>query len=706
MPNRLQHETSPYLLQHAHNPVDWYPWGEEAFAAAKEQDRPILLSIGYSACHWCHVMAHESFEDREIAAFMNENFVNVKVDREERPDVDDIYMQATLLFNRGNGGWPMTVFLTPGGHPFHAGTYYPREPRYGMPGFRQVMEAVLETYRRKRSHVERTARSVAADLSRNVFESLAVEPDMLTPALLDTAAQNMLRQTDPVNGGLTRGRPKFPNPVNLEYLLRYHAATRNDQALQVVLFSLRKMAQGGIYDQLGGGFHRYSVDEKWLVPHFEKMLYDNAQLARVYLHAWQVSGEPLFREVVEDTLDYIKREMTAPDGGFYSTQDADSEGEEGHFFVWSEAELRHALDGVVSNVKAALDYWGATPEGNFEGKNILYVADMMERVSVRNGLSIDQMRDDIAAAKTVLFTLRKNRVTPGRDDKILAAWNGMMLATFAEAARVLGHDEYRRVAVENAQFLMREMTNGDGRLYRSHKNGVSKINGYLEDYAHVIDGLIELYQATFEARWFVEAQRLADVVMKHFRADDGTFFDTSDDHEELIIRPRNVQDNATPSGNSMMAFDLMRLAAFTAETRYEDAALSVYRSLGTAPGEYPMSFGMMLIGLDLHLRRPVEIAIIGDPADQRTRAMLDVVRGKYRPTAIVAHAPKDPDSNTVPALLRTRTLRDGAPAVYVCENFVCAAPVTTAEALAALLDRPPQVEVPNGNDGGEDFSDR
>lgn len=687
MPNRLQHETSPYLLQHADNPVDWYPWGPEALQAAAEQDKPILLSIGYSACHWCHVMAHESFEDPKTAEFMNEHFINIKVDREERPDIDDIYMQATLVFNHGQGGWPMTVFLTPDGRPFHAGTYYPPKPRYGMPSFRQVMEAVVETYRKKRADVENTAKNLAADLSRNMFEAMAAEPDLLSETLLDMAAENLLRRVDPVHGGLSRGRPKFPNPVNLEYLLRYHSATSNDQALQVVLFTLRKMAQGGMYDQLGGGFHRYSVDERWLVPHFEKMLYDNALLARVYLHAWQLSGDPLLREVVEDILDYVMREMTASGGGFYSTQDADSEGEEGKFFVWSEPEIRAALDGVVSNVDAVLTYWGVTPEGNFEGKNILHVADMMERVAVRNGLPVEQMHDDVSAAKTVLFTLRKERPAPHRDEKMIAAWNGMMLAAFAEAARVLGRDEYREAAIANATFLLHEMSAGDNRLWRTHRDGVSKIDGYLEDYANVIDGLLELYQTTFDARWFVAAQGFAETALEHFRADDGGFYDTSDDHEELFIRPRNMQDNATPSGSAMIAYDLLRLTAYTGETRYEDAALSVYRSLGSALGEYPMAFGEMLIGLDLWLRRPVEIALIGDPADERMRAMLDVVRSAFRPRAVVALSPKDADSKATPALLRTRTLRDGGPAAYVCENFVCTAPVTTAEALAALLDR-------------------
>ena len=687
MPNRLQHETSPYLLQHADNPVDWYPWGPEALQAAAEQDKPILLSIGYSACHWCHVMAHESFEDPKTAEFMNEHFINIKVDREERPDIDDIYMQATLVFNHGQGGWPMTVFLTPDGRPFHAGTYYPPKPRYGMPSFRQVMEAVVETYRKKRAEVENTAKNLAADLSRNMFEAMAAEPDLLSETLLDMAAENLLRRVDPVHGGLSRGRPKFPNPVNLEYLLRYHSATSNDQALQVVLFTLRKMAQGGMYDQLGGGFHRYSVDERWLVPHFEKMLYDNALLARVYLHAWQLSGDPLLREVVEDILDYVMREMTASGGGFYSTQDADSEGEEGKFFVWSEPEIRAALDGVVSNVDAVLAYWGVTSEGNFEGKNILHVADMMERVAVRNGLPVEQMHDDVSAARTVLFTLRKERPAPHRDEKMIAAWNGMMLAAFAEAARVLGRDEYREAAIANATFLLHEMSAGDNRLWRTYRDGVSKIDGYLEDYANVIDGLLELYQTTFDTRWFVAAQGFAETALEHFRADDGGFYDTSDDHEELFIRPRNMQDNATPSGSAMIAYDLLRLTAYTGETRYEDAALSVYRSLGSALGEYPMAFGEMLIGLDLWLRRPVEIALIGDPADERMRAMLDVVRSAFRPRAVVALSPKDADSKATPALLRTRTLRDGGPAAYVCENFVCTAPVTTAEALAALLDR-------------------
>ncbi len=688
MPNRLQHETSPYLLQHANNPVDWYPWGEEAFAAAREQDKPVLLSVGYSACHWCHVMEHESFENPDTAAFMNEHFINIKVDREERPDVDDIYMQATLIFNQGNGGWPMTVFLTPEGHPFHAGTYFPPEPRYGMPSFQQVLETVLDTYRNKRREVERTARAMTSDLNRNMFAHLAAESDFITADLLYTAAQSLLRRADPQHGGVTRGQPKFPHPVNLEYLLRYHVATGDDQALQVVIFALRKMAEGGIYDQLGGGFHRYSVDERWLVPHFEKMLYDNAQLARVYLHAYQVTGAEFLREIVEDTLDYVLREMTSPDGGFFSTQDADSEGEEGQFFVWEAGILREVLDGAV-NVNAVLEYWGVTDGGNFEGRNILHVADMIERVAVRNGMSREALQADISTARTLLFTLRKDRIAPDCDDKILTAWNGMMLATFAEAGRVLNHDDYRRAAIRNAQFLLDALVDQRGRFYRTHTNGVSKLNGYLEDYAHVIEGLLELYMTTFDPRWYREAERLAEIVLTHFHADkEGGFYDTSDDHDDLIVRPRNVQDNATPSGNGLMAYNLLRLTGFSAETRFEEAALGVFRAVGGALTEYPMAFGMMLIGVDFYVRRPQEIAIVGELADERTQAMLSAVRSGYRPWTLVAHAHVDADAKVIPALLRTRTHRNGKPATYVCENFVCKQPVTTADALRVQLKRP------------------
>ncbi len=688
MPNRLQHESSPYLRQHADQPVDWYPWGEEAFAAAHEQDKPILLSVGYAACHWCHVMARESFSDPQIAAFLNEHFVCIKVDREERPDVDDIYMQATLILSRSGGGWPMTVFLTPEGHPFHAGTYFPPVPRYGMPGFRQVLEMVVDAFQNRRDEVEQAARALSADLGQSLFLPPAPTPNLLNADLLDAAAQTLLTAADPVHGGLTRGRPKFPSPVNLEYLLRYHEATAEPQTLEVARLTLRKMAEGGLYDQIGGGFHRYSVDEKWLVPHFEKMLYDNAQLARVYLHAWQLTNEPLFRRVVEDTLDYLLREMAAPEGGFYSTQDADANGVEGGFYTWEERELRAALDGVVQKPDAVLAYWGVSLAGHVDGRNVLHVADMLERVAVRHGLSVEQMHQDIAAAQTVLFTLRKARAPLARDEKVLAVWNGMALAAFAEAARALAADDYRQAAERCAQFLLREMQDEEGRLWHTWQDGAPKIAGYLADYAHVIDGLLELYQTTFEPRWYTEAERLADRVLAEFAAEDGGFYDTTEQHGNLIVRPRNLHDSATPSANALMAYDLLRLTAFSAETRFEEAALALYQQVSGALIEFAASLGMVLIGVDWLVRRPQEIAIIGPLEDERTQALLDTVRKSWRPRAVVAHSADEADAHAVPALVRARAPVEGAPTAYVCKNFVCAAPVTEPEALAALLDAP------------------
>ncbi len=689
MPNRLQHESSPYLLQHAHQPVDWYPWGEEAFAAARAQDKPILLSVGYAACHWCHVMARESFSDPQIAEFLNAHFICIKVDREERPDVDDIYMQATLILNRGGGGWPMTVFLTPQGHPFHAGTYFPPVPRYGMPSFRQVLEMVVDAFQNRREEVEQAARSLSADLGRSLFLPPNPTPQLLRPELLEAAAQTLLAAADRVHGGLTRGRPKFPNPVNLEYLLRYYEATADLQALEVVQLTLRKMAEGGLYDQLGGGFHRYSVDEKWLVPHFEKMLYDNAQLARVYLHAWQLTDEPLFRRVAEDTLDYLLREMAAPEGGFYSTQDAEAAGVEGGFYTWEESELRAALEGVVQKPDAVLAYWGVSLAGHVDGRNVLHVADMLERVAVRHGVDVEQMRQDIAAAQTVLFTLRKARTPPARDEKVLAAWNGMALAALAEAARALPSEDYRRAAERCAQFLLQEMQDAEGRLWHTWKDGTPKISGYLADYAHVIDGLLELYQTTFEPRWYAEAERLADVVLAEFAAEEGGFYDTNARHGALIVRLRNLHDSATPSANAMMAYNLLRLTAFSAETRFEEAALALYREVSGALVDFAASLGMMLIGVDWFVRRPLEIALVGPLEDERTQALLAVVRQAWRPRAVVAHSAAEADADAVPALLRARGLVEGAPTAYVCENFVCAAPTTDAEALAALLAAPP-----------------
>jgi uncharacterized protein len=678
--NHLANETSPYLLQHADNPVDWYPWGAEALARAQAEDRPILLSIGYSACHWCHVMAHESFEDDTTAAFMNDHFVNIKVDREERPDIDDIYMQATLVFTQGHGGWPMTVFLTPEGKPFHAGTYFPKEDRYGMPSFRRVMSAVLEAYRTRRPQIEEGAAQVADSLRRDALALGGTDAE-LTKDLLHKAYRGMILDFDPINGGLHRGAPKFPASMSLEFILRQHIHEKREKAEEVLTFTLRKMAQGGMYDQIGGGFARYSVDAEWLVPHFEKMLYDNAQLSRIYLRAWQTVRDPYFRQIAEEIYDYILREMTTPEGGFYSATDADSEGEEGKFFVWSLQEIRETLPSELAD--AAIAYWNVTNKGNFEGHNILHVPREDGEVAAELGITIDALRQRIDDAKHRLYAARTHRVHPGLDDKILTAWNGLMLASLAEAARVLNRDDYHTAAVKNADFLLSQLVAPDGRLYRTHKNGVSKLNGYLEDYANLIDGLLEVYQLTFDARYFREAQRLADHVLEHFAAPDGGFYDTSDDHEALIARPRNLQDNATPSGNSRIARGLLLLSAYTGEDKYGEAARGGLRKLVNAVQQYPSAFGEALNALDLLIYGVQEVALVGER--EQARPLFDVVEETFRPTLIRAYTPNDVEDGQTPPLLDYRMKVDGRAAAYVCEHFVCKRPVTDADALRGLL---------------------
>lgn len=685
--NRLQYETSPYLLQHADNPVDWYPWGEEAFERAQREDKPVLLSVGYSACHWCHVMAHESFEHSPSAALMNEHFVNVKVDREERPDVDDIYMQAVLAFTRGHGGWPMTVFLFPDGRPFFGGTYFPLEPRYGMPSFRQVLLAVHDAYVNRRDELETQASELTRALQRDVLR-IEGQDDALNEALLSTAAQRLLQEFDEMNGGFGT-QPKFPNPMNLEYLLRHYQRSGDESALAAVTFTLRKMAQGGIYDQLGGGFHRYSVDAIWLVPHFEKMLYDNAQLSRLYLHAYQITGDAYFRDIAEEIYDYILREMTAPEGGFYSTTDADSEGEEGKFFVWTIDEVREVLQSLADEMpdaaEFAAEYWGMTPEGNFEGANILHLPNDPALVAQRLGLSSAALQERIAAIRDRLYAARTQRIAPGLDDKILTAWNGMMLASLAEAARVLDRSDYLQAAERAGEFLLAQMLRPEDRLWRTYKDGQARINAVLEDYANVIDALLELYQSTFIEKWFVAARGLADAALRHFRAEDGGFFDTSDDHEALIVRPRSLQDNATPSGNSMLAKQLLRLSAYTGDARYDEAARGALRPLISAMQQYPQAFGEALNTVDMLVNGLQEVAVVGNPTQVETRAILQELRKPFRPNIVTALARTDSPADAVVPLLSQRSMRDGQPTVYVCRNFACAFPVHSAEETARLL---------------------
>ena len=665
MSNHLVNETSPYLLQHAGNPVDWYPWGEAALQRARAEDKPIFLSIGYSACHWCHVMAHESFEDERVAAVLNAHFVSVKVDREERPDLDRIYMSAVQALT-GRGGWPMSVFLTPDGQPFYGGTYFPPTPRYGMPSFTQVLLSVAEAWRNRRQELVEGGQQVANLIERQMAVSGERETSNVERETLAAAFENLDQNFDEVHGGWGTA-PKFPQPMVLEFLLRYHHTTDDPRALQMVSRTLEAMARGGMYDQIGGGFHRYSVDDHWLVPHFEKMLYDNAQLARVYLHAWQVTSDQFYRTIAEEILDYVVREMTDSSmGGFYSTQDADSEGEEGKFFLWEADEIRAVLGDEADRFTAA---YGVTDRGNFEGRNILEFVG-----------SLDQ-RSALAEARRKLFGVRKERVHPGRDEKVLTSWNGLMLAAFAEGARVLGREDYQQVAERNAEFLLSELRTTEGRLYHTWKSGEAKVNGYLEDYTHLIEGLLELYQTSFSPRWYTAARELAETMIEHFSASDGTFFDTSDDHETLIVRPRELQDNAVPSGNGMAALVLLRLAGLAAEPRYGELARAALGRMQPLLARHPLGFGQWLIALDYALAHPREIAILGEVGASDTGAMLSACADGNRPHQLLAAGV----SGDVP-LLRDREQIEERATAYVCVDFTCRPPTTDPTALREMLE--------------------
>ena len=672
MTNRLANETSPYLRQHADNPVDWYPWGEEALRDARQQDKPILLSIGYAACHWCHVMAHESFEDPETAELMNRHFINIKVDREERPDLDSIYMSAVVALT-GQGGWPMTVALTSDGRPFFGGTYFPPVPRHGMPSFRTVLLSLAQAWAEQRDQVEGSAGEIADHLRQSALAEALGGGGALNDDLFDQALNSLLRSSDSRLGGFGRA-PKFPPSMTLEFLLRMHLQRGDSMSLHMAEHTLKMMAYGGMYDQIGGGFARYSTDAHWLVPHFEKMLYDNALLARVYLHAWQVTGKPLYRRIVEETLDFVVRELHHEAGGFYSSYDADSEGEEGKFYVWSAAEIRDALGPDAERFMAA---YGVSEGGNWEGHNILHVVKDLSGVGHLT---------DLAEARRTLYNIRARRVWPALDDKVLTAWNGLMLAAFAEAGRALDRPDYTAAAVANAKFLRDHMQQPDGRLLRSWKDGArARYNAYLEDYAFLADGLLALYQTTFEPHWFIWALELADRMLDHFSDPAGGFFDTSDDHEDLIHRPKDVQDNATPSGNGMAAHVLLQLGLYTGEGRYWDTAERMVSGLYEAMARYPSAFAHWLGAAALILGEPQEIAIAGNPAAADTRALLGVVFGRYRPNAAVA-AGVGEAATAIPLLAHRPQLDDRATA-YVCRRFVCRHPVTEPQALAEQLEQ-------------------
>ncbi len=680
MTNRLANETSPYLRQHAGNPVDWYPWGEEALQRARDEDKPILLSIGYAACHWCHVMAHESFEDPETAEIMNRHYVNIKVDREERPDLDSIYMSAVTALT-GQGGWPMTVVLTPDGRPFYGGTYYPPVPRHGMPSFRQVLLAVAQAWETQREQIESSAGEMAAHLIEASSVAALGRSGALNDDLFDQALNGLLRAYDAKLGGFGRA-PKFPPSMTLEFLLRMHLQRGDAMALRMVEHTLTMMARGGLYDHVGGGFARYSTDDRWLVPHFEKMLYDNALLARVYLHAWQVTGAPLYRRVVEETLDFVVREMRHEAGGFYSSYDADSEGVEGKFYVWSSGEIRDALGDDAELFMAVYD---VSEGGNWEGSNILNLPRDPAEVAEERGIDAAELEQRLAAARRTLYDIRAGRVWPGLDDKVLTAWNGLMLAAFAEAGRALDRPDYTAVATQNAEFLHANLRQDDGRLLRSWMSGAgARYNGYLEDYTHLADGLLALYQTTFEPRWFAWARELADLVLAHFSDEGGGFYDTSDDHETLLHRPKDVQDNATPSGNSMAANVLLRLSLYTGESGYWDAAEPMVGALYEPMARYPSAFSHWLCAAAFILGEPQEVAIAGQPDAADAQAMLDVLGRRYRPN-VVAAVGGEADAGVIPLLADRPRLDDRATA-YVCRRFVCRLPVNQPHALAEQLD--------------------
>jgi len=673
MPNRLIDETSPYLLQHAHNPVDWYPWGSEALQKARAEDKPIFLSIGYAACHWCHVMERESFEDAATAAILNESFVPIKVDREERPDLDSIYMSAVVAMT-GQGGWPLSLFLTPDGKPFYGGTYFPNTRRYNLPAFIDVLNAIATAWKDRRDElIDRGARVIQAIAPID----LSGEDAPLDSGTLDQAVAQIQGAFDWSAGGWG-GAPKFPQPMALEFLLRVYARTRDDLVLKMVTQTLDHMARGGMYDQLGGGFHRYSTDAVWIVPHFEKMLYDNAQLARVYLHAWQITRDDFYRRIAEQTLAYVARELTHPAGGFFSTQDADSEGREGKFFLWTPDEIRAVLG---ADAPLFIEAYGVTDHGNFEGKNILFVARADDVLAAMHALPVEQVRARLDAARQKLFAAREQRIKPARDEKVLTGWNGLMLAAFAEAARVLPRDDYRAIAERNAEFLLRELRGAAGRLFRSWNEGRARWNGYLEDYANLAEGLLTLYETTFDARWFVAARELADALLAHFADPRGGFFDTSDDHETLVARPKDVQDNAVPSGSAMATTLLLKLAAYTGDSRYADAADRALRGVQRALAAAPLGFAQWLCALDFALAQPKEIALIGE--GDGVQPLLQVVRRAYRPNQVVAVA--RPGENSPVPLLQARLPVNGRATAYVCQHFACQMPVSEPDALAEQL---------------------
>ena len=678
--NRLAKETSPYLLQHKNNPVDWYPWGEEALTHAKTLDRPILLSIGYSACHWCHVMERESFENNEIASLMNKKFVNIKVDREERPDIDSIYMNYVQM-TTGSGGWPLTVFLTPTGVPFFGGTYFPPTDHFGRPGFPRVLESAATAFKERRIELEKTSPEIVKQLEKS--SSLEVSGGHLAAEILEKAVSQMSRSFDPKYGGFG-GAPKFPQAMSLGFLIRNHCRTGNPDILPMVELTLGEMARGGIFDQVGGGFHRYSVDERWFAPHFEKMLYDNALLVCIYLEIYQVTGSTFWHEIVIRTLDFLLREMMGKEGGFYSALDADSEGKEGRFYVWLEEEIKQVLG---SSAAEFCDYYSVSMKGNFEGTNILYARTDLQSMAKQLGLSEEEFEKTLTAKRKELFVVREKRIRPGLDDKVLTAWNGLTLTAFARAGFVLGSDIYLESAIKNAEFLEREMIK-EGQIHRTWKNGTARLNGYLEDYAASIEGFLSLFEASGEIRWLRLAIELMDRTIELFWDDDNnSFFFTSHDHEQLVVRQKEYMDNATPSGNSTCCLNLQRLGWLLERSDYLELAKRQLEGMSHALGRHPLAFGNWLQALDFHFGPVTEVTVVG--YESWNDPLFELLRNRFFPAKVFVPVsslePSEELMRMVPFSMGKQAL-NGMTTVYICRDSVCSSPLTNCTELENYLN--------------------
>jgi hypothetical protein len=683
--NRLINETSPYLQQHAHNPVNWVPWGDQAFETARRENKPVLLSIGYSACHWCHVMEAESFENEAIARIMNAGFVNIKVDREERPDLDQIYQNAVQLFIKRGGGWPLTMFLTPDKLPFHGGTYFPPEDRYGMPGFPKLLALISETYREKQDDISLTVRDVKKALDKMSGRRAEKAGQPINPQLLEGATSALERIFDKENGGFGTA-PKFPSTPALSLLLRQYQKTGNKDILKRVTLTLGKMASGGIYDQLGGGFHRYSTDAHWLVPHFEKMLYDNAQLARLYFQTYQATGQAFYLKIGEEILDYVGREMTDPLGGFYSTQDADTEGHEGKYFVWTPDEINAILGDVDGGL--ICQYYNVTLNGNFEGKNILNITKAISSFSKEMETSSESLEKTVSEAKIKLLLEREQRVKPFRDEKIITSWNSLMISAFVDGYLVTGNGHYLSTAKKAANFILTALCK-EGRLHRTYKDGLGKLNAYLEDYAFFIDALLDLYEATFDAATLEEAKNFATrLTEQFFDKEEAGFFYTASDHEALITRTKASADQSIPSGNAVAVQVLLRLFYLTGEKDYLEKAEKTLLFFSHAMGENVFGMGNMISAADFYLRRPKEILLVGKRKSPEMQDLLSKIHRLYLPNKVFFFRdPDEAEGNSVGSNFPVSAMKllEGKPTITICHNFTCSLPLTDWDAIRTAL---------------------